>query len=334
MRARVEEADFAWSGGVRVGGSHVWCDAPRRHQLCFVSSAHHALAGARVVTTARTLELRRALEGGEAERDVLVTPYARPFALGRLRVELLPSGHVPGAAQLLVERGGRRVLYAGAVNPRGGRLAEPAQVRACDALALSAPLAPLARALPDRAEVEAALTAAVRASCDDGETPVVLAPVLGAAGEAAALLGAAGVPLRAHPRIARLLGAYVRIGLFVRTPARTLGRAAPARGEALLWPLELASSPALARLARARRLLVAGEALDPDAAARAGCAAGFALSDHADLPSLLEHARSTGARDVYFTRGLTDGVARAFAAHRLRALPLGPPEQMRLFAAT
>src|SRR5439155_362525 len=162
-------------GGVRVAGTSIWCDAPRRHALCFVSSAHHALAGARVVTTARTLELRRALGDGA---EALVTPFARPFALGRLRVELLPAGHVPGGA------------------------------------------------------------------------------------------------LRAPPRIVRLLGAYVRMGLLVRTPARALRRAGDVQpGEAVLWPVELHASPALAKLPRARRLLAAGEALDPDAAARAGCAA-------------------------------------------------------------
>jgi putative mRNA 3-end processing factor len=344
VRARGEQVDFGWSGGVRVTGTGIWCDAPRRQQLCFVSSAREALSGARVVTTERTLELRAALDGkaAGARRDaVLVTPYARPFALGRLRVELLPSGHVPGAAQLLVERPGRRALYAGRVNPRAGRLSEPAQVRACDALALSAPLAPLLRALPEREEVEAALLAAVHAALEAGDTPVVLAPALGAAEEIAALLGAAGLALRAHPRILRLLGAYVRMGLMVRTPARALRRASgaeddPARqdsGEVVLWPLELAGSPVLARLARGRRLLVAGEALDPAAVARARCAAGFALSDDGDLPSLLEHAHATGARDVYFTCGLTDEVARAFAVRRLRARPLGPPEQMRLFSA-
>jgi putative mRNA 3-end processing factor len=300
-----------------------------------VSSAAHRLAGARVVTTARTLELARAL-GGVASDDVLVTPFARPFLLGRLRVELLPSGHAPGGAQLLVERPGRRLLYAGRVNPRAGRLAEPAQVRGCDALVLDAPLAApatLGRALPERAREERALVDAVHGALERGETPVVLAPELGAAEEVAALLGSAGLPLRAHPRVLALLGAYVRMGLAVRTPARALKRASDARpGEVVLWPLERHASPALGRFERAHRLLAAGEALDPRAAARFGCAQAFALADDGDVPQLVEHARACGARDVYLV-GAGDPAVRAFAAHGLRVHALGPPEQMRLFHA-
>src|SRR5579859_6316960 len=111
--------DFVWQDGVRIVGTTIWCDAPRRHQITFVSSSARGLgdAGAgRLILTERTL----ALLGRAAESDALVTPFGRPFALGRLRLELLPSGHLPGAAQLLVERpgksGARRLLYAGDLN--------------------------------------------------------------------------------------------------------------------------------------------------------------------------------------------------------------------------
>src|SRR6185369_2245653 len=100
----------------------------------------------RVITTERT-RLLRAVEitpKGQAA-DILVTPFGRPFALGRLRLELLPSGHAPGAAQLYV---------------------------------------------------------AVERALDDGVTPVVLAPALGAAEDVVALLAAAALPVRVHARIA------------------------------------------------------------------------------------------------------------------------------------
>jgi putative mRNA 3-end processing factor len=336
------EDDFVWSGGVRIAGTSIGCDAPRVSGLSFVSHAHLPLrrrgklgqAGAsqaRVIATARTLALRGALSSeGEGERPgILVAPFSRPFALGRLRLELLPSGHVPGSAQLLVERPGRRLLYAGDVNPLSGRAVEPAQVRGCDALFFDAPLAPLVRALPPREEVEAALILEVRRALDEGKHPLVLAPALGGAGEVAILLEQAKVPFRAHRKIAALLSAYRRFDAPVEVaPARARrfeGSLSP--GEALLWPLEL-SPPALDG---ARRLHVSGEALDP-AFAPAGSAA-FPLSDHGDLPSLIGFAKDTGARDVYLLAAqLTDEVARAFRARRLRVHALFAPEQTQLFA--
>ncbi len=360
MRGRAaKQEDFVWSAGVHVAGTSIWCDAARRHQVTFAASAASGVGGkifGRLVATARTAELLGELLG--ARGDVLVTPFGRPFALGRLRLELLPSGRMPGAAQLLVEKPGRKLLYAGALNPRGGRLAEAVQVRACDVLAMAAPLAATGRALAPREEVERALVDAVAGAIADGATPILLAPVRGAAEEAAAILDAAQIPLRAHARIAASLRAYVKIGALPRSPARNFSAAKISAGAAksaaensagkksarensaakkisaenfaLLWPLELADSPSLAKIPNARRLLVGDAAIDPAAAERFGCAASFALADHGDLPSLIDFALQTGAREIRLTAGFTDEVARAFAARRLRARPLGPPEQMAL----
>jgi len=50
-----------------------------------------------------------------------------------------------------------------------------------------------------------------------------------------------------------------------------------------------------------------------------------------DLPSLLEFAAATGAAEVQVTSGWSEELAQAFSRRGLRALPLGPPEQIRLF---
>ena len=55
--------------------------------------------------------------------------------------------------------------------------------------------------------------AAVERALDDGVTPVVLAPALGAAEDVVALLAAAALPLRVHARIAAWVDAYARIGV-------------------------------------------------------------------------------------------------------------------------
>jgi putative mRNA 3-end processing factor len=354
---------FQFSDGVRIAGSNVWCDARRcpGEAVVFVSHARAPrLTGpgdARVVTTERTRILRAvevtprgtAARGPStpakarnapaksvpAERSgVIVTPFGRPFALGRLRLELLPSGHVPGAAQLYVELDGRRVAYCGPLNPQPGRFAEAPQVRAAEALCLDAPLAPYLRRLPPRAESEAALVAAVEAALDDDVTPVVLAPALGAAGDVLALLGAAGLPMRAHPRIAAFAEAYIRIGIALRLPTLKRFRGSPARGEAVVWPLELRAAPAVARLKNARLFVAAGAALDPDCAARLRVDAAFPLADHGDLPSLVAHARAAEAESVWLTSGFSDEVARVFAQAGITAHALAPRramQQMTLF---
>ncbi len=315
---------MVWRDGVHVAGSVLWCDAGRARDLCFVSHAHVAARGAhgKVLATDRTLALL-----GKRSATTLASPFGRRFSLGSLRLELFPSGHLPGAASLRVEVGGRTVVYGGDVNPRPG-LAEPMEVRDGDALVLESPLAPLDGELPPRAEAEAALCDAVGRALADGATPVVLAPALGAAQDALAILHRAGVPLRAHPRVLDGAFAWQRAGITM-PPVR---RGMPSRGEALVWPLHLRASAQLGRLPRPRLIAATGLALDPLAARKLDVAEVVPLSDHADRPSLLAYVAHTGAREVWLTDGWCEPLARALAARGVRAAPLGPPRQMDLFA--
>lgn len=332
---------FVWSDGVRVGGTTIWCDARRcpAEATAFVSHAGaprlHGGADVRLITTERTRALRAltVTPRGQAAAT-LVTPFGRPFALGRLRLELLPSGHAPGAAQLYVELDGRRVAYCGPLNPSPGRFAEPPQVRAADALCVDAPLAAYARRLPPRAESEAALVAAVERARDQGATPVVLAPALGAAADVVALLAGAALPLRLHARIAALVDAYRKLGLAVPAPSLLRKfRGSPARGEVVVWPIEERHAAAVGKLRQARLFAATGAALDPDAATRLRVDGAFALADHGDLPSLVAYAQAAGARDVWLLGAVAEPVARAFAAAGVTAHALvarRPMQQMTL----
>jgi len=79
-----------------------------------------------LIATPQTL----ALIGAKGQLGV---PLHKPFTLGTLRLELIPSGRGFGAAALHVDMGRHSVLYAGAI--RG------ADVRAADAVVVASPLA-------------------------------------------------------------------------------------------------------------------------------------------------------------------------------------------------
>lgn len=230
---------FEWTDGAHVVGTRIWCDAPRLKEICFLSRALLRLRfrgdGARVITTARTLALRAKL-GLKTPEGALVADLGRPFALGRLRLELLPSGRMPGAAQLLVEMPGRRVLYAGEVNARGGRTVEEAQVRGADAVAVSVAAAPAAQ-VPEVAPGD-----------------VVRVEVGPGAAEVAVALAARGLPLVAHRRVKRLIDAWAHAGVAVpEVPAYAGGEAAVA-----LWPADAAPPPG-SRVADATAVTTLGD---------------------------------------------------------------------------
>jgi putative mRNA 3-end processing factor len=207
---------WRWSGGVHVVGTRIWCDAARTQGVTFVSGADVQLRRRweRLVTTERTQKLI-----GERYHGVLPAPFGRPFAMGRARLELLPAGRVPGSAQLRVEIDGKVALYAGAVHPSGGRLAEAAQVRGCDELVMDVAAGPPTR------EAEERLVAAARAAShgkEDGK-PLLTAGSAWRAAELAALLVEAGLAVAATRPLAALLSRYRRLGVAVPTLTKTGG---------------------------------------------------------------------------------------------------------------
>ena len=314
-----------WDRGFRLRGGLLRFDAERASEMSFVSSAARARRHARMLCSERTLEL---LQGRSAVRDALPSPFGRALSLGPLRLELFPSGHVLGAAQVLVETKTRRLVYCGGFQPQGSLTAEKFQVRPCDVLLLDCPYDAPGTAFPPAAEVHAALLSWVRATLEDGRTPVLLASALGKAQELVHLLGAQGLPLRAHAAILRWTDAYRRAGVALASPRPLRGAAVP--GEVSIVPPHLAASGAIAALPRASVALVSGRALDDTAVRRAGASAGFALSSHGDHAALLELVRATGATQVFLSPRHGAAFELVLKGRGIATVRVHAPEQLRL----
>jgi putative mRNA 3-end processing factor len=324
-RRRPPEEPVEWRGGVHLRGTHLWCDARRTREACFVSSAlvSEARNHRQIIATQTTLALlpgAGALAAKRAPR-ALAVPYARPFTLGDLRLELFPSGAMPGAASLLIDTGGRRVVYAGRIDTAPGRLGGAAEVRACDVLVLDAAFGHPRFAFPPAADVLAEVRAWVDATLAEGRTPVLLAPPLALGLD---LLAALGRPIRAHRALVEAARRLRALG----TPLPPAQRLPAAPGDVILWPPARREAAAIAQLPGARVALVSGWARDPDTVARLRVDAAFPLAEQAGHEALVAYARATGAATIYLLGG--GDVTRAFVERGVRALRLGPPEQLTL----
>jgi len=303
---RPREGAIEYRAGVHVRGTVLWCDARHAREVCFLSGVRLGAAAARrhrqVVTTAATARLL-----GRADTDVLPAPFGRPFHLGRLRLELFPSGAAPGAASLLCEEGGRRVVYAGALAARKLRTAEAMDVRRADIVVL-------------HAEHEPGHTAGALEPLIDWiaaeETPVVLGALGGELEELAAELGARGLALRGHPALVAAVRAYRKLGADLRPIAARGGKGA------ILWPISVALPDGLATVGRRARV---GSAAVPHDVS-------FAWSVLADSAALRAYLAATGAREVYLVGPAAESTALDLRASGLDARALGPPRQLSLFA--
>src|SRR5262245_43200152 len=112
-RARRSLPTVTWASGIHIDGSPLWLDALEPTELCFVSHAHLPQANRhkRTLATARTVQLY----GDKLARRPALLPcgYRRPFALGDFELELFPSGHMLGAAQLRVRTPQGDLVYTG-----------------------------------------------------------------------------------------------------------------------------------------------------------------------------------------------------------------------------
>lgn len=308
-------APVSWRDGIHLTGTGIWCDARRRRDVCFVSSADRiGRAGhGQLIGTPYTLALLGARGGGH-----LGVPLRQKFTLGTTRVELIASGRGPGAAALYVDQAGKRVLYAGAIRTQSVRdsAIEAAEARTCDALVVSAPcvepkLPPLSQVIAQTIEwTQKQLAAETR--------PVLIVETALDGLEVATTLAAAGIALAGARPIRELARRLIETGdpTLVAPAISAPGR----EPRATIW------------IEGDRALLARTVGDRPHAIARLSGIGDreltFAWSNAADRAQLLGWIETTSARDIYVTGACSESIAAHLGP---RARVIGPPQQMTLF---
>jgi putative mRNA 3-end processing factor len=310
----VPTTPVSWRDGVHLTGTPIWCDARRRRDVCFLSSADRAgrSGHGQLIATAATLALIGARDKGH-----LAVPVRQRFTLGTVRLELIPSGRGFGAAALYADVTGKTVLYAGAVRTTAGGAGEAAEVRTCDAVVVAAPYGAAEHRFPPLGTAIEQTIAWTRAQLAVGRRPVLLVDAVLDGLEVASRLAAEGIAT-AGPRALR--DAAHRIADLV--PAI----AAPGRElRAIVW-LD-ADREGMARSMGDRPFATALVSARASSGVT-GHDAGFAWATAADRPQLLGWLEATGARDVFVTGACAEAIVATLGP---RARVIGPPHQMSLF---
>lgn len=297
-------APVSWRDGVHLTGTPIWCDARRRRDVCFVSSADRIGSAGHGQLIATPITLAPIAAHGTGH---LAAPLLRPFTLGTVRLELIPSGRTLGAAALHVDAGGRTVLYAGPIRT------PEADVRAADAVVVAAPIGEPEQRFAPLEETAGKLVAWVRARLAAGTPPVVVVDSASDGLEIAMRLNAEGL-IVAGSRSLR--DAVLRIGELVAMPPIR----APGREPCVVIRVETDRL----KIADAVTALVSARAVMPQPT----FAAAFAWPFVATRDQLLAWIEQTRAHEVFVTGACAEAIASALGA---RARVLGPPRQMALF---
>ena len=319
---------FEYNGGVHLTDSVLWCDTDRRNDLVFISHSHADYIGKnrRILATDKTV---RVLTRGTGKIDALTSPYRRQFTLGPLALEMYPSGHVLGGAQLLIVRDDRRLVYTSDVNPRASLTAETGEPVPCESLVIPATYGLPLYIFPPKEGVIEAIRKFVDDCLNDRTTPVLLANHIGVAQELMQIFGTAGYRLRVHRSIYDIAKIYRELGLSLPNARRFQG--VPAKDEVVIFPPILRNHSSIRKLKRHMTAMVDGRALDEAYVFRSKVDAAFPLSDTAGHDELLTFIRATGASEVFLSDGYIDEFSQDLRNAGVRAFPLVKPKQLALF---
>lgn len=233
-------------------------------------------------------------------------PYGQTTRINDVTVSFHPAGHVPGSAQVRVERGGEVWVVSGDYKTEADGLAEPFAPVPCHSFITECTFGlPIFRWQP-QAVVMDQIAAWWAANAANGLTSVLaaysfgkaqrlmaglplLGPILthGAVEETTKILRAQGYPLPETLRVTREITGKTHPGALVIAPPSALGT--PWANRFLPRDEAFASGWMAVRGMRRRRAL----------------GTGFALSDHADWAGLNDAIKATGASRIFVTHGYT-----------------------------
>ena len=295
----------------------------RSRPRCYVSHGHsdHAREHDVIVTTSATAKICRARfakrDARAAQTSLLATfpapkappvfeehEYNEPWSDGDHRITLFSAGHVLGSSQIMIEGEHGKFVYTGDFKLAEPFTCEPAEVKQCDVVLMECTYGRPHYAFPPRDEVAGEMVAFAKQAFEDGAVPVFFAYSLGKAQEAVAILGNASLPLIVHGAIASICAVYEECG--VDLPAYKKYDGTYDDGAAVIWPPSGRALPKSLQGKPVRTAMLTGWTLDRSAQFRYGVDRGFALSDHADYPSLLKYIERAQPKKVLLNHGWRD----------------------------
>jgi putative mRNA 3-end processing factor len=310
--------------GLYISGLGLWLDPLGPAPAAFVSHAHavRAAASERVLASAETLGLFRAMvtATGDARplgwNETIEWPVDGAFGGGAARLRIAPAGHVLGAAQLVVEYAGSRMVYTGDYSPDDDATHPPGVAIACDELIVTSTFSlPIFRFDPPRVTL-AAVVDWCAGGLSRGVLPVVLAQNPGPAQSIARALRARGIPAAATEDVRRAADAYEALGVAIGS---LLPHEPGVRDVAIVASAGEKAADLFDSRPRGRKgvevAYASGWALLDAAVEQKRADAAFALADHADHDALLALVSACGAGLVHVSRG----EARVFARLLRRA---------------
>lgn len=294
---------ISYEKGIRIEGVPFLLDARTKTDFSFVSHAHfdHIAPHKKILATPETLLFFRHRYKKTTGRAL---PLRRKQTVEGVKVELFPSGHILGGAQILLEHRGKRIVYTGDFTLSPGWTSPPAEIPKADIVIMESTYGLPRYQFPTREEVADLICRKVEETFAEKKTPVFLAYPLGKSQEAAKLLGDRGFPVLVHPSIFAICKIYERCGIEFKK-LEVLSNQSTAK-KALILPPYLWRSRQAAQISPKKTFFLSGWGLDGGSRQSFQADEILPLSDHADFAQLLAYLEESQPEKVYTLHGFVE----------------------------
>lgn len=297
--------------GIFLPEISLWLDCTEDCECAWISHGHSDHAGGlhgRVFATADTLEIYRARVPGAngTVPECCPVEFGASWEHNGARLTAYPASHIVGAAQLLIEYRGERLLYTGDIKLLPPLCGRETELVPCDRLIIESTFGLPIFSFLTREDACDRIVRFARQCLDSATIPAFIGYPLGRGQEIVHALCRAGVPTAVHGAIAAFLPVYERNGYEFPGWApydsrRTAGRA-------------LVVVPGFRNVLEAsgkniRVAYVSGWASMDNARARTGAEELIPYSDHPGFKELLALVEATGAREIDVVHGYTEPFA-------------------------
>lgn len=240
------------------------------------------------------------------------TAYGTRHRIGGVTVSLHPAGHIPGSAQIRVERAGEVWVVSGDYKLEEDGLSAPFAPVRCHHFITESTFGLPAFHWPDPGGVAQEINAWWRDCQAEGRTPLLGAYSLGKAQRILRGLDPAIGPILTHGAVAATNDVLRAQGLELPAdiPVTPEMRASDHPGALVLAPPAALGSAWAKRFGPVSTGFASGWMQLRGVRRRRAVDRGFILSDHADWAGLNRAVRDSGAETIHVTHGYTEVFAR------------------------
>lgn len=317
--------------GLYCPAGDFYIDPHKRVPRAVVTHAHgdHAKSGCgRYWTAASGYKLLRHRLGAGAQ--VRPLEYGQRFDLNGVQISLHPAGHILGSAQLRLEHEGRVWVVSGDYKREPDPSCEPFESVPCEVFVTEATFASPEYVWAPAGEAAREIHQWWMENRAQGQASVLFCYALGKAQRVLAelLAHAPQETVYLHTAMMKLVSIYRQqnVAMLPTLGVSQVARHQDFRGALILVPPHVFGTSWLHRLQPYRSGFASGW-MGVDGARARRYDRGFAMSDHADWPALLQTIRDSGARRVLAMHGETATLIATLQAQGISA------EELRVTAA-